>query len=121
MTTALSSNHRRCDAKCHNAEGSECNCICGGRNHGVGFTQAVANNREFLEAEGIDIKPFTQPMEEILHGTYKRVVAKTDPDDGLPLDTEDGPIPSPRIEDGGKSLQMSYKFENEQPGEVWFE
>jgi hypothetical protein len=26
----------RCDGKCHNAKSSECDCICGGRNHGRG-------------------------------------------------------------------------------------
>ena len=33
----------RCDAKCHNAKGPRCTCICGGANHGVGFRQAQAN------------------------------------------------------------------------------
>ena len=27
---------RRCDAKCHNAERPECDCICGGVLHGAG-------------------------------------------------------------------------------------
>lgn len=31
---------RRCDAKCHNAKGNKCNCICGGRFHGKGIKQA---------------------------------------------------------------------------------
>lgn len=26
---------RRCDAKCHEAEGRECHCVCGGRFHGA--------------------------------------------------------------------------------------
>jgi len=26
----------RCDAKCHEAEGPECECVCGGAFHGVG-------------------------------------------------------------------------------------
>lgn len=26
----------RCDAKCHNAFGPDCNCMCGGRYHGGG-------------------------------------------------------------------------------------
>lgn len=29
---------RRCDAKCHEATGPECDCICGGRYHGKGNT-----------------------------------------------------------------------------------
>lgn len=31
---------RRCDAKCYDADGGRCACICGGANHGVGRTQA---------------------------------------------------------------------------------
>jgi len=30
----------RCDAKCYNAEGGACHCICGGRNHGKGLDAA---------------------------------------------------------------------------------
>ena len=33
--------YRRCDAKCHNAKGGECNCICGGELHGVGENVAM--------------------------------------------------------------------------------
>lgn len=36
----------RCDAKCYEAVGVsalECDCVCGGANHGVGLTQAIAN------------------------------------------------------------------------------
>jgi len=33
----------RCDALCHNAAKSECDCICGGRNHGIGTKRAIAN------------------------------------------------------------------------------
>jgi len=36
----------RCDAKCHDAEGTHCDCICGGANHGAGLAQAMANTRE---------------------------------------------------------------------------
>lgn len=34
---------RRCDAKCYNAKGRKCRCICGGLNHGVGLNQAAIN------------------------------------------------------------------------------
>ena len=34
---------RRCDAKCYNAVKQKCICVCGGRNHGAGHNQAVAN------------------------------------------------------------------------------
>ncbi len=33
----------RCDAHCYDAKHPKCTCICGGKNHGVGFTQAVIN------------------------------------------------------------------------------
>jgi hypothetical protein len=26
----------RCDSRCYDAEWDECDCICGGRNHGAG-------------------------------------------------------------------------------------
>lgn len=34
---------RRCDARCHDAKGHSCRCVCGGRNHGVGEPQAHRN------------------------------------------------------------------------------
>lgn len=37
---------RRCDAKCHNAKGSECNCICEGALHGKGEKAALEILRE---------------------------------------------------------------------------
>ena len=39
----------RCDAKCYNAKGSICKCVCGGANHGAGLNQAVANVAETVE------------------------------------------------------------------------
>jgi hypothetical protein len=36
----------KCAAKCYNAKSKVCDCICGGLNHGVGLTQAVANTRQ---------------------------------------------------------------------------
>ena len=36
----------RCDAKCYLASEPECDCICGGRNHGAGLAQAEENTRE---------------------------------------------------------------------------
>lgn len=36
-----------CSAKCYDAaQATRCRCICGGRNHGVGEAQALANARE---------------------------------------------------------------------------
>lgn len=39
----------RCDAKCYNASSRICEGICGGKNHGVGFTTAHDNTREYCE------------------------------------------------------------------------
>ncbi len=38
----------RCDAKCYNAKHPQCDCICGGRNHGAGQQQAEANTKELF-------------------------------------------------------------------------
>lgn len=37
---------KKCDANCYNAEMPDCDCVCGGRNHGIGFTQARINTTE---------------------------------------------------------------------------
>lgn len=37
---------RRCDARCYNAKGPTCHCLCGGRNHGVGVSKAAQNTAE---------------------------------------------------------------------------
>lgn len=37
---------RRCDAKCYNADHPDCDCICGGRNHGAGLNKAIEKNKE---------------------------------------------------------------------------
>ncbi len=42
----------RCDAKCYSASEAECDCICGGRNHGVGLRQALANTAEIIDPAG---------------------------------------------------------------------
>jgi hypothetical protein len=39
---------QRCDARCFNAKGGNCQCICGGRNHGVGIDKALDNVREMF-------------------------------------------------------------------------
>jgi len=43
MTILMRSLSGRCDAKCYEAEHPECDCCCGGVNHGVGFRQAAKN------------------------------------------------------------------------------
>jgi hypothetical protein len=40
----------RCDAKCYNAWGPECHCICQGTNHGAGKQEAIDNTRELGES-----------------------------------------------------------------------
>lgn len=39
----------RCDAKCYNAKHPDCECVCGGANHGAGFDQARDNTEEMAE------------------------------------------------------------------------
>ena len=41
----------RCDASCYNAEGTDCHCICGGANHGVGVGIAMEDRRYLSDAE----------------------------------------------------------------------
>jgi hypothetical protein len=55
----------RCDARCYDAAEDECDCICGGRNHGAGKQQAIDNTRELAEswleqarANGQDVSAF---------------------------------------------------------------
>lgn len=40
----------RCDARCYNAKGITCVCICGGVNHGKGEKQAIKNIREMNDS-----------------------------------------------------------------------
>ncbi len=40
----------RCDARCYNARTPECECVCGGINHGVGLEKAVDNTQRMAEA-----------------------------------------------------------------------
>lgn len=42
---------RRCDAKCYDAMGPECDCVCGGVNHGKGLAEAQANVQELAELQ----------------------------------------------------------------------
>lgn len=37
------SNIGRCDARCYEAKGPTCKCICGGMNHGKGLDSAIRN------------------------------------------------------------------------------
>jgi hypothetical protein len=67
MTTLISyqssgGDQGRCDAKCYNAWGPECHCICQGANHGIGKQGTIENTRELAgswleqaQASGQDI------------------------------------------------------------------
>ena len=39
----------RCDAKCYEATSPDCDCICGGANHGAGLDRAQANTAAMCE------------------------------------------------------------------------
>jgi hypothetical protein len=41
----------RCDARCYDAKQPGCECICGGKNHGVGMAKAVENVCAYTKAE----------------------------------------------------------------------
>ena len=56
MTTILETRYdtgggRRCDAVCHRAKGTKCECVCGGRFHGIGDEAAEnVTDRELNDA-----------------------------------------------------------------------
>lgn len=60
MTTAIAVYNSegcvgRCDARCHNATDPACDCICGGRLHGVGAQNAVAQNTRDLLGDNTEL------------------------------------------------------------------
>lgn len=40
-----------CDARCHEAKGFDCKCICGGANHGVGLKIAQEDSQYIADEE----------------------------------------------------------------------
>ena len=40
---------QRCGALCYNSKREYCDCICGGRNHSVGYDQALINSRDMMQ------------------------------------------------------------------------
>ena len=56
----------KCDEKCYNGKGGSCVCCCGGRNHGVGFDQAVRNLKDFELAAQIPYLPYDHPRQTFL-------------------------------------------------------
>lgn len=72
---------RRCDAKCHNARGTRCKCICDGANHGISHVE----DTELAATEALHHAPHAQaPL--CLRIRYAR--AKQ-----LPLPFDDGDLP----------------------------
>ena len=51
----------KCGYSCYAAKKPDCKCICGGKNHGIGFTRAMAQTAEITEAiikkadEGVEV------------------------------------------------------------------
>jgi hypothetical protein len=39
----------RCDARCYEAVEPDCDCVCGGLNHGAGRQKAITNTRRYAE------------------------------------------------------------------------
>jgi hypothetical protein len=35
----------RCDERCYGATHPDCDCVCGGKNHGVGLSKATDNTQ----------------------------------------------------------------------------
>ena len=42
----MASGKRHCDARCYMAKGDDCHCVCGGKNHGIGFDAAMKNTKD---------------------------------------------------------------------------
>lgn len=57
----------RCDAKCYDARGSVCHCCCGGRNHGVGFTEAFHRTVDEFEGMVIESRKIKDPRLKVSH------------------------------------------------------
>lgn len=55
----------RCDAKCYNATGDKCNCICHGRNHGVGAKKAIQQTEQYAH-EWLDRWKQEHPQHDII-------------------------------------------------------
>jgi hypothetical protein len=67
----------RCDAKCYDAHEPDCDCICGGRNHGARLVQALENTADLVDPTG----ELREPMPEM--GGVRVVLQPT-----LPLETQ---------------------------------
>lgn len=69
MTTLISVHNSdgcvgRCDAKCYNARGKICHCVCQGKNHGALEAQAKENARKYAD-DWIELYRVEHPHEEL--------------------------------------------------------
>ena len=52
----------KCGYSCYAATKPECKCICGGKNHGIGFKRAMAQTGEIVDSiadkmlDGVDVR-----------------------------------------------------------------
>lgn len=53
--TVLQMGRRKCDESCYNAKHIGCNCICGGKNHGLGLQHALEHAAETAEAINAEV------------------------------------------------------------------
>lgn len=75
MTQGDNNGTRRCDATCHKAKKPGCTCICGGRYHGRGSSEAA---REELTKDWLGEKwRETKAAIEAAGGKFDVVVAET--------------------------------------------
>ena len=59
----------RCNEKCYDAKTVDCDCICKGRNHGVGLKKAIANLEDFVCGFQIPYLPAGHERQTVLsHG-----------------------------------------------------
>lgn len=57
MTQGNSDGERRCDATCHKAKKAGCVCICGGRYHGKGSSEAGSCSDPESRPQSADAQP----------------------------------------------------------------
>lgn len=74
MTQGNSEGSRRCDGTCHKARKPKCACICGGRYHGKGSSEAAQQQltKDWL---GDDWKEQKEAI-EAAGGSFSTVIAK---------------------------------------------
>lgn len=94
MTTLITAhdsagNVLTCDARCYNAKGTECHCICGGLNHGKGENIATTFTDHLYELITMQIKirfkntklvTFPQPkLQMTFHAPERKINAHESP------------------------------------------